>query len=177
MAQIDSLQSSLHLSSIGTAGAAANAGARGERTEKTQGKKTRFASLVEQKTAEHKMISAGLPPEIAGMEFEDALVYLKDQADMASDVAKNDFSMESFKAYRKAIGDLIRFIVHTNYEVKMNIRRRPSKRFKTEKFYLIQVVDEKIDSLAADILSNHLETMQILVRIDEINGILVDLLT
>ena len=59
----------------------------------------------------------------------------------------------------------------------MNIRRRPSKRFKTEKFYLIQVVDEKIDSLAADILSNHLETMQILVRIDEINGILVDLLT
>ena len=84
---------------------------------------------------------------------------------------------DAFKAYRKAIGDLIRFIVHTNYEVKMNIRRRPSKRFKTEKFYLIQVVDEKIDSLAADILSNHLETMQILVRIDEINGILVDLLT
>ena len=28
-----------------------------------------------------------------------------------------------------------------------------------------------------DILSNHLETMQILVRIDEINGILVDLIT
>ena len=96
MAQIDSLQSSLHLSSIGTAGAAANAGARSERTEKAQGKKTRFASLVEQKTAEHKMISAGLPPEIAGMEFEDALVYLKDQADMASDVAKNDFSMAFF---------------------------------------------------------------------------------
>ena len=91
--------------------------------------------------------------------------------------ARNDFTLEAFKSYRKAVGDLIRFIVHTNYEVKMNIRRRPSKRFKTEKFYLINIVDEKIDKLAADILANHLETMQILVRIDEINGILVDLLT
>ena len=104
------------------------------------------------------------------------MVYLKDKADLASDVAKSDFNLESFKSYRKAIGDLIRFIVHTNYEVKMNIRRRPSKRFKTEKFYLINIVDEKIDKLASDILANHLETMQILVRIDEINGILVDLI-
>lgn len=178
MAQIDSLQSSLHLSSIGAAGAAAtNSGNRSQKTEKTGTRKSRFASMVEQRVAENQMISAGLPAEIAGMEFEDALVYLKDKADLASDVAKEDFSLESFKAYRKAVGDLIRFIVHTNYEVKMNIRRRPSKRFKTEKFYLINIVDEKIDKLASDILANHLETMQILVRIDEINGILVDLIT
>ena len=178
MAQIDSLQSALHLSSIGTAGAAAaNSGNKSAKTGKPVTKKSRFASMVEQKVAENQMISAGLPPEIAGMEFEDALVYLKDKADLASDVAKSDFNLESFKSYRKAIGDLIRFIVHTNYEVKMNIRRRPSKRFKTEKFYLINIVDEKIDKLASDILANHLETMQILVRIDEINGILVDLIT
>ncbi len=175
MPQIDSLQSSLHLSSIGTA--STTSGKRSEKAERSQPKKSRFASMVEQKVEENKMISAGLPPEIAGMEFEDALVYLKDQADIASDAARSDFTLEAFKSYRKAVGDLIRFIVHTNYEVKMNIRRRPSKRFKTEKFYLINVVDEKIDKLAADILANHLETMQILVRIDEINGILVDLLT
>ncbi len=178
MAQIDSLHSALHLSSIGTAGAAAtNSDSQSSRIGRGSLRKTRFASMVEQKVAENQMISAGLPAEIAGMEFEEALVYLKDQADLASDVAKAEFSMESFKAYRKAIGDLIRFIVHTNYEVKMNVRRRPSKRFKTEKFYLINVVDEKIDKLAADILANHLETVQILVRIDEINGILVDLIT
>ena len=178
MSQIDSLHSSLHLSSIGTAGTASTAsGKRSEQAERSQPKKSRFASMVEQRVAENQMISAGLPTEIAGMDFEDALVYLKDQADIASDAARNDFTLEAFKSYRKAVGDLIRFIVHTNYEVKMNIRRRPSKRFKTEKFYLINIVDEKIDKLAADILANHLETMQILVRIDEVNGILVDLLT
>ena len=71
----------------------------------------------------------------------------------------------------------MKFIVHTNYEVKMNIRRRPSRRFKTEKFYLIDIVDKKIDKLASDILENHLETLQVLVRIDEINGLVVDLIT
>ena len=45
-----------------------------------------------------------------------------------------------------------------------------------DKYKVINIVDEKIDKLASDILSNHLETMQILVRIDEINGILVDLI-
>ena len=50
MAQIDSLQSALHLSSIGTAGAAAaNSGNKSAKTEKPVAKKSRFASMVEQK--------------------------------------------------------------------------------------------------------------------------------
>ena len=132
---------------------------------------------MEQHAEETRLVSAGLPKEIAGMEFEDALVYLKDKADIASDLVKTEFSLESFSNYRKAVSNLMKFIVHTNYEVKMNIRRRPSRRFKTEKFYLIDIVDKKIDKLAADILENHLETLQVLVRIDEINGLVVDLIT
>ena len=175
MPQIDSLQSTLYFSSLGATGTTLNG--RNGKTEKTPTKKSRFASMMEQRAEESKMISAGLPAEIAGMEFEDALVYLKDQADIASDIVKGDFNLESFSNYKKAVSNLMKFIVHTNYEVRMNIRRRPSKRFKTEKFYLIDIVDEKIDKLAAEILDSHLETLQILVRIDEINGILVDLIT
>ena len=86
MAQIDSLHSALHLSSIGTAGAAAtNSDSQSSRIGRGSLRKTRFASMVEQKVAENQMISAGLPAEIAGMEFEEALVYLKDQADLASE--------------------------------------------------------------------------------------------
>ena len=132
---------------------------------------------MEQHAEETRLVSAGLPKEIAGMEFEDALVYLKDKADIASDLVKTEFSLESFSNYRKAVSNLMKFIVHTNYEVAPPPRRRPSRRFKTEKFYLIDIVDKKIDKLAADILENHLETLQILVRIDEINGLVVDLIT
>ena len=175
MPQIDFTNPSLYVSNVSTT--AANLNGQKEKTEKSKIKKSRFASLVEQHAKETRLVSAGLPKEIAGMEFEDALVYLKDKADIASDLVKTEFSLESFSNYRKAVSNLMKFIVHTNYEVKMNIRRRPSRRFKTEKFYLIDIVDKKIDKLAADILENHLETLQVLVRIDEINGLVVDLIT
>ena len=142
MPQIDFTNPSLYVSNVSTT--AANLNGQKEKTEKSKIKKSRFASLVEQHAEETRLVSAGLPKEIAGMEFEDALVYLKDKADIASDLVKTEFSLESFSNYRKAVSNLMKFIVHTNYEVKMNIRRRPSRRFKTEKFYLIDIVDKNI---------------------------------
>lgn len=173
MAQIDPLHAAFHFK----AGTTATSGNKSEKTDKAANRKTRFSNVMEQKTAEMEMLSAGLPVEIAGMEFEEAFIYLKDQADITSDKLKSDFSLEAFSEYRKAVSDLMKFIVQSNYQVKMNRRRGMNRRFKTEKFYLIQVVDEKLDKLAADILSVHFETLQMLARIDEINGILIDLTT
>ncbi len=172
MPQIDSLQSAFYFHP-----ATAAAGEQSRKTEKSATKKSRFANLVEQHAAEAEVASVGLPLEIAGMDFEEAFVYLKDKADMASDALKNDFGLETFAAYRTAVGHLMKFIVHSNYDVKLYKRRRPNRRFKTEKFYLVHIIDEKLDKLAADILSNHFETLQMLSRIDEINGILIDLIT
>lgn len=173
MPQIDPLHSAFYF----PAANASETGKKNEKTEKAKIKKSVFSSIMEQKAAETDMISAGLPPEIASMDFEDAFVYLKDQADIASDVLKTDFSLEAFSAYRKSIGNLMKFIVHSNYEIEVNKRRRPNRKFKTEKFYLIQVIDQKLDKLASDIISTHLESLEMLSRIDEINGILIDLIT
>ncbi len=173
MAQIDPLQAAFYFPA-GTSGV----GLKKEKTEKTSVGKSRFASMMEQKVAEAQMISEGFPPEIAGMEFEEALVYLKDQADMASDALKNDFSLEAFTQYRSAISNMMKFIVQSNYDIEMNKRRIPSRKYNTSKFYLLKVIDEKLDKLAAEILSiQHADTIKMLARIDEINGILVDLIT
>ena len=173
MAQIDPLHSTFHFPAANVSGL----NKKNEKTENTKAKKSVFSSIMDQKKAETDMLSSGLPVEIASMDFEEAFVYLKDQADIASDVLKADFSLEAFSAYRKSIGNLMKFIVHSNYEVEVNKRRRPNRRFKTEKFYLIQVIDEKLDRLASDIISTHLESLEMLSRIDEINGILIDLIT
>jgi len=172
MSQIDSLQSTFYFSPAGATSAKAN----NQKTNKTE-KKSKFSSIIEKKAAEQQMISAGLPPEIAEMEYEEALIYLKDKADIASDLIKNQFSLESFTEYRESIGNLMKFIVHINYEVEMKQRRRPTRRFKTEKFYLIKIIDQKLDQLANDILVNHLENLEILAKVNEINGILIDLIT
>ncbi|MBR5867786.1 MAG: YaaR family protein [Spirochaetaceae bacterium] len=170
MAQIDPLQSAFYFP-LG-----ASVGTKKDKTEKTTVNKTRFSSMMEQKAAEAQLVSEGLPPELAGMEFEEALVYLKDQADMASDALKNDCSVAAFTHYRKTVSHLMKYIVQSNYDIQKKRRRRYSIKSNTDKYYLIKIIDEKLDQLASEILSIHSETLGLLAKIDEINGILVDLL-
>lgn len=172
MAQIDPLHSAFYFPAANNVG-----GGKNTKSEKTSAKKNKFSSLIEQKAAETELVSAGLPVEIAGMEFEEAFIFLRDQADIAADKIKSDLSLESFTQYRKAISNMMKFIVHSNYDVEEKRRRRASFRFKTEKFYLVKVIDEKLDKLAEEILATHIDSIRLLARIDEINGILVDLIT
>ena len=48
---------------------------------------------------------------------------------------------------------------------------------KRKRFTLVKVVDEKLDSLAASVLAAQREQLTILAQIDEINGLLVDLIS
>ncbi|MDE5776247.1 MAG: hypothetical protein K2H67_05150, partial [Treponemataceae bacterium] len=56
------------------------------RKEKEQGvKKPLFSSLVQKNLEQNSLTAAGLPAEIAGMSQEEAIVFLKDQLDIAGD--------------------------------------------------------------------------------------------
>ena len=70
----------------------------------------------------------------------------------------------------------MKYIVQSNYDIQKKRRRRYSIKSNTDKYYLIKIIDEKLDQLASEILSIHSETLGLLAKIDEINGILVDLL-
>jgi len=47
---------------------------------------------------------------------------------------------------------------------------------KRKKFTTVVVVDEKLERLAAEVLSSQRDRLEILRRLDEIHGLLVDLL-
>jgi uncharacterized protein YaaR (DUF327 family) len=47
---------------------------------------------------------------------------------------------------------------------------------KRKVYHLIQVVDQKLETLASGILSGQLRQLEILARLDEITGLLVDLM-
>lgn len=168
MDQVDPVASSLHLS------AASQASHGSARSEKKQKIRKSFASILH-------FHSMGLPedefipPQVAGLPLEDAIIKLKDDVDIAGDNLKAGSSMEAFTAYRRAVSDFMRFVVHCNYEVDMQESGRNILRRK--RYYILRIVDEKLDHLAADFLVNHYDKLTMLARIDEINGILVDLLT
>jgi uncharacterized protein YaaR (DUF327 family) len=43
-------------------------------------------------------------------------------------------------------------------------------------YYQIQVINQKMNNLASDMLYNHSKNLNLLARIEEINGLIVDLI-
>ncbi len=146
-----------------------------EKTKKT-GKKS-FASAYEKSLAEKEMLDAGLPAEIAGMEVEEAAVFLKDAADIAAEKLKNSQMPDVYAEYRRTVGQFIRFIVKNNYNVAKHeasyiSRKRGVKDPRIE----VQVINQKLDDLAKWLMSSHKDQLNLLAKLDEINGMLVDLM-
>ena len=159
--------------------AAANqaAQAMAQKAEKEKSvKKPAFASMVEKRAAENLLVSQGLPPEIAGLSQEDALVWLKDQLDIAGDALSENADGQNLDKYKKAVSQFIKFMQKENFvleEHKRFGRSRTGK--KKDPAILIQTIDKKLEQLNYDIWYNHLDKLKLLEKIHEINGLVVDL--
>lgn len=147
-----------------------------EKANRTQ--KAGFASHLKRQQEEIALANEGLPPEIAGMAEEDAIVFLKDAVDIAGDELKAEQSLEAIERYRKKMSQLLRYITRNNFEV-LKIPRRGWRR-KTGKaadpFVQVQLINQKIDHLTTDLLYNHAKNLNMLARVEEINGMIIDLL-
>ena len=161
--------------------AAANMQAKTQREKETSSaQKTRrktFAGMLEKSQQEQTLIQEGLPVEIAGMELEEAAIFLKDAADIAADKLKEHPVPENFSEYRKAVSQFIRYVVKNNYNVVshkrpgFNKRRQP---FEPQKE--IVIINQKLDELAHWLMTSHSDSLAMLEKVDEIKGMLVDLM-
>ncbi len=140
-------------------------------------KKSAFANALERSQEEYKLKQDGLPPEIAGMEVEEAVVYLKDAADVAAEKLKACQMPEYFSDYREKVSQFMRYIVKTNYVVEKEKRLGRTRRNRPLAEYTkISQVNKKLDEMAQWLLHSHKDTLEMLAKIDEIRGLLVDLL-
>ena len=180
MNSIDSTSNGLYYNATQAAAsqAAAQAAAQSARkAEKDKAvKKPAFTSMVEKQAAENLLASQGLPPEIAGLSQEEALVYLKDQLDMAGDALSRNSTAQEFDKYKKAVSQFVKFMQKSNFvleEHKRFGRNRLGK--KKDPAILIQTIDKKLEQLNYDIWYNHLDKLKKKKKIHEINGLVVDL--
>ena len=172
MNSVDPLNSSLYFS--------AAAQASKEKAAKT--KRSPFASMLEKTQEVEELISAGLPSEIAGMDIEEALVFLKDAVDIAGDKLIEKMDAASFADFKSSVGNFIRYVSKNNYEVCKTKRRGYVKKqsvFFSEQrerdpLVQVRVLDKKIEELASMILQNHSDKIKMLSKIDEIKGLVVD---
>ncbi len=104
---------------------------------------------------------------------EAALESLLDEVHGAGDRLKENPTVELVRAYKKAVRDFVHYVVERSYAVEE--RTSGGNILKRKKYYLVQVIDESLERLGAEILRNQRDKLEILRRVEEINGMLVDL--
>ena len=146
-------------------------------TKSDKAKRLSFSSAIEKAKQEFELQKEGFPVEIAGMDSEEAAVYLKDQADVAADRLKEHQTPDEFASYRKKVSQFLRYIEKNNFTVEKKDRRGFSRRGKAlDPRVKVAVINEKLDQMARWLLSSHKEAFSLLARVEEIRGLLVDLL-
>ena len=137
-------------------------------------KKTPFSRLLEVQDAalgaEASAEAAALPAYAPSQEL---LQELLDDVHSAGDALKTRPLAEEIRQYKKAVRHFLHYVVENGFAVKTE-----SYLFNHEKRRKVQiaVVDQKLEELAAGILSGQLAQVALLARLDEISGLLVDLM-
>lgn len=173
-ASISVTSQSLYFQAAQSAGQ--QAAAQAKKSEKTS-RKISFADSLKRGKEEAELLADGLPAEIAGMDAEDAIVFLKDAADVAGDALKEQQTAETIQEYRTKIGQFLKYIERNNFEVLEKRRFGRNRRGRPlPPYHQIRIINQKLENLAVDMLYNHARNLDILARIEELNGMIVDLL-
>jgi uncharacterized protein YaaR (DUF327 family) len=83
-------------------------------------------------------------------------------------------TLNNVRRYREGIKYFLKYLVAHVLEIEE--RTSGANILKRKKYMLIQIVDQKLDALAREFLSRQKQPIDVAGRIDEINGLLVDLL-
>jgi uncharacterized protein YaaR (DUF327 family) len=142
-----------------------------DKDEIDKARKSRFASIMDEtKTDESSEAEAADAAPLSDHSIKDLL----DDVHSSGERLKNRPFPEEIKQYKRAVRNFLHYIVENGYIIEEQISgTNPLRR---KKFTLVQVVDKKLEQLAAGILAGQNDQLEILAKVDEIKGILVDLM-
>ncbi|MDR3247575.1 MAG: YaaR family protein [Treponema sp.] len=128
------------------------------------------------------------PPEALPVSEETVNRLLEDVRSTGDELRGRPFPQEIL-AYKKAVRDFIRYVVDNGYQLgeSEGVRRfeKPSYKGKRgtprsqerQPYVTIQVVDHKLEEMAAMLMTHQLSQLELLSRLEEISGLLIDLVS
>ena len=125
-----------------------------------------------------KKSSKSISNSFFDLESDDKLEDLLDEIHERGDNLKEGASLKELLEYKKAVKKFIKYVINNTLEseiiegAKFNVLKRKQK-----KYTLIKVIDTKLEQLAAGVMQNHAGKLNMLTRIEEIQGLIVDLLS
>lgn len=131
-----------------------------------------FSGLLRTRKKEQERIKESSLPAGTGVDAD--LEELVDNVHSEGERLKEEPTMEHIRRYRKAVSSFLRYVVANSLESETQEGARFNPLKKQKRYTLIRTVNEKLERLAAGILQNQYSQMEILRRVEEINGLIVD---
>jgi uncharacterized protein YaaR (DUF327 family) len=138
--------------------------------KKEKGRWRTFSRMVEE-------AARGERPDdgTSGRRDRRSLEELLDEVFAAGGELKAAPTLEHIGAYRERVRAFLRHVVDHMLEVEE--RTSGGNVLRRKRYTLVKVIDGKLEALAASVLSAQREQLGILAQVDEINGLLVDLVS
>lgn len=186
MNEIDSLGASFFYAGTQNSTSEAAKEKRKERISSTR--KSAFSQILKSQSDEETFSLKGLPPEIATLNIEEAAVYLKDKVDLAGKDLSENINSENLAKFKESIAQFINFMIQNNFEVAKKNRKgfsSPANYFSNyntqprpkDPRVQVQVINQKLDEMTRDMLYMQSNNLKILKQIEEIKGLIVDLMS
>ena len=132
--------------------------------------KKSFSSLISEKEA------ASAEEALEILQNEDIpLETLLDNIHEIGEELKENPTLQMIKKYKIAVNGFMKFVVQNSFTVEEKISG--VNILKRKRFTLVNIINEKLEKLAAEILRNQKDQLEILRRVDEIKGLLIDLVS
>ncbi len=100
---------------------------------------------------------------------------LLDQVHEIGEKVKENPTIANIQEYKKAVRGFLAYVV--KHALALEQRESGANILKRKRFTLISIIDQRLERFAAEILAGQREQLEVLRRIDEINGLLIDLLS
>jgi uncharacterized protein len=146
-----------------------NSGTSKKKVDRSELKKISFSSLFELDRSEAVSFDN---IDYSNLDLEELL----DNIHEAGEALKDLPTLQNVKNYKVTVSNFLKFIVKNSLETETSAGANFNPLKKQKKYTIIRIVDEKLERLAAGVLQNQSDKLNILERIEEINGLIVNLL-
>ena len=145
----------------------------GKKVEKEKSRGISFKSRLEKSSDEVEFTApGGITDGLSGTETTEELL---DEVYQLGELLKKDPSFSALKKYKNSVKRFYKYVVSHSLEAdRVNGRLNP-RTMSRKQYTLIAIVDEKLERLGACVLKNQKDQLDILKKVDEVYGILVDL--
>lgn len=159
--------------------AAAEAAAQ-TRKKETEAKKTerrqKFSAMLKASfDAGEESTKISRTSEIDNLPYEEAISRLKEMVNSAGDALRKNQMPEEMQNYKEAVRQFVDYVVKNSYEVETYKRRLTLT--KDRIICRIKIIDKKLENLASELLLSQHDQIAFLAKVDELNGLVVDLLS